>query len=91
MFLVDEGIGRGSAGQRRGPRGLFSRRVKKRAVKRRGHKRDMEGAKLQDLVRDRTRGQPRQVGQELGEETEKRWQRSGQRTTLDTPAHTLDA
>ena len=49
------------------------------------------GSKTQDLVTDRTRGQPRQVGQEPGEETEKGWQRSRQRPTLDTPAHTLDA
>ena len=60
-------------------------------MKRRGHRRDREGARLQDLVTDRTGGQPRQVGQEPGEETEKGWQRSRQRTTLDTPAHTLDA
>ena len=50
----------------------------------------MEGERLQDLVTDRTRGQPRQVGQEPREETEMGWQRSRRRTTLDTPAHTLD-
>lgn len=90
MFLVEEGLGRGEAGQGRRPRGLFSRGDKKRAVKRRGHRTDMEGARLQDLVTDRTRGQPRQEGQEPGEGTETGWQRSGRRTTLDTPAHTLD-
>ena len=88
---MEEGLGRGRAGQRCGPHGLFSRGEKKRAVKRRGHRRDREGARLQDLVTDRTGGQPRQVGQEPREETEKGWQRSRQRTTLDTPAHTLDA
>ena len=80
----------GEAGWGCRPRGLFSRGDKKRAVKRRGHRRDMEGERLQDLVTDRTRGQPRQVGQEPREETEMGWQRSRRRTTLDTPAHTLD-
>lgn len=83
-------LARDVAGQGHGPRGLFSRRDKKRAVKRRGHRRDMEGARLQDLVTERTRRQPRQVGQEPREETERGWQRSGRRTTPDTPAHTLD-
>ena len=90
MFLAEEGLGRGKAGQGFGPCRLFSRGDKKRAVKRRGHRRDMEGARLQDLVTDRTRGQLKQVGQEPREETEMGWQRSRRRTTLDTPAHTLD-
>lgn len=72
-------MGRGSAGQRPRASWALLKGEKKRGSEEEGTQEGHGGSKTAGLGKRQDEGQPRQVGQELGEETEKRWQREAGR------------